>query len=440
MARQTDRSAHQRDSQQMSLDVSPAEIFSHLTPTRVGETDRDYLEEVLNAGFHNTTDPAKIFSRFEAAFADRFGVRYAILHNSGTGTMQSCLLAKGIGPGDEVIVPTLTAIATAFVVLQCGAVPVFADIDPNTFNIDPADVERKITPHTKAIIPVSLYGLAPDFDPLMELARRHDLVVIEDNAQCILGTYKERLVGTIGHAASFSFQASKHMTSGGDGGVVICDDENFARNIRKRAAVGFRTLGAKPGDVFVPKDVRQDWAFERHDVMGYNFRMSAVQAALGFAQLERLDYLVAARRYIAGQYEAVVREERCDWLKTPFVPEGSTHTFWTYVCRLDEQALGIDWRAFRKVFIEQGGDGLYSAWRPVHLEPVFTKLAFYGRPEQAPNFDPRYKGSVKSYQRGDCPVCEAIQPHLCQFKTSMQTLDLVDQQVEALRKTIRYFA
>src|SRR5262245_42321472 len=128
MSSQTERSAPLTHAKQMSHDRSPAEIFSHLTPTRVGKADRSYLEEVLNAGFHNTTDPAKIFSRLETAFAERFGVRYAILHNSGTGTMQSCLLANGIGPGDEVIVPTLTAIATAFVVLQCGAVPVFADI------------------------------------------------------------------------------------------------------------------------------------------------------------------------------------------------------------------------------------------------------------------------------------------------------------------------
>ncbi len=420
-------------------DLPPAELFSHLPPNRVGDQDRRYLNEVLDAGFRNTEDPANIFARLESAFAERFGVRYAILHNSGTGTMQSCLLAAGVGPGDEVIVPPLTALSTAIVVVQCGAVPVFADIDPDTFNIDPADIARKITPHTRAIIPVSLYGLPPDYDRIMELASRHDLTVIEDNAECFLAEYKGRMVGAIGHAASFSFQASKHMTSGGDGGVVITDDEQYARQIRKRAVLGYRTLGAKPGEMTVPRDVRQDYAFERHDVMGYNFRMSAVQAALGLAQLERLDLLVAARVYIARQYEQVIREEHCDWLIPPVVPEGSTHTFWTYVCKLDEEKAGVDWRTFRKTFIEHGGDGLYSAWRPVHLEPVFRDLAFYARPEQAPNFDPRYEGNVKSYQPGDCPVCESLQPRLCQFKTSMQTLDKVASQVDALRRTIRHF-
>jgi dTDP-4-amino-4,6-dideoxygalactose transaminase len=307
------------------FELSAGEIFSRLPPNRVGELDRRYLNEVLDAGFRNTEDPANIFARLESAFAERFGVSYAILHNSGTGTMQSCLLAAGIGPGDEVIVPPLTALATAIVVVQCGAVPVFADIDADTFNIDPADVARRITPHTRAIIPVSLYGLPPDYDGIMELARRHGLTVIEDNAECFLAEYKGRLVGTIGHAASFSFQGSKHMTTGGDGGVVITDDEEYARNIRKRATLGYRTLGAKPGDVFVPRDVRQDHAFERHDIMGYNFRMSAVQAALGLGQLERLEALVAARVYIARQYEQVIRQEDCDWLIPPVTPEGRTH-------------------------------------------------------------------------------------------------------------------
>ncbi|MFV2070459.1 MAG: DegT/DnrJ/EryC1/StrS family aminotransferase, partial [Pirellulales bacterium] len=214
-------------------DLSPEELFRRLPARRVGDRDRQYIEEVLDAGFRNTADPANIFERFESAIARRFGVRYAILHNSGTGTMQSCLLAAGVGPGDEVIVPPLTAASTAYVVVQCGAVPVFADIDPDTFNIDPDVIARTITPHTRAIITVSLYGLPPDYDAIMQLAERHHLTVIEDNAECYLATYKGRLVGTIGHAASFSFQASKHMTSGGDGGVVITHDTTLARNIRK---------------------------------------------------------------------------------------------------------------------------------------------------------------------------------------------------------------
>jgi perosamine synthetase len=132
-------------------------------------------------------------------------------------------------------------------------VPVFADIDPHTFNVDPADVARKITPRTKAIIPVALYGLPPDLDPIMELAREHNLYVIEDNAQCYLGTYKGRIAGTIGHMASFSFENSKHITTG-DGGIVITDDEILARRIRKFHGLGFSTIEAMEGRVRLRRD------------------------------------------------------------------------------------------------------------------------------------------------------------------------------------------
>jgi perosamine synthetase len=419
--------------------LDPVEIFNRLPPNRCGEADRRYMAEVLDDGFGNR-ESAHMVGRFEVAFAEKFGARFAISHNSGTGTMLSCLLAAGVGPGDEVIVPAATMAATGMVVVQAGAVPVFADCDPRTFNINPADVARKITEHTRAIIPVSLFGLPADFDALQALAQPQGLTIIEDDAQCFLATYRGRLAGTIGRAASFSFQGSKHMTSGGNGGMVITDEEAYARNIRKAAVLGYRTLDAKPGATMIPRDERQDYAFERHDRFGYNFRLSAPQAALGLAQLERLDYLVAARRYIAGQYERVIREEKCEWLIPPHVPAGCTHSYWCYTCTLDTGRLGVDWRSFRKAFIEQGGDGLYGLWTPVHLEPVFRTLSFFGVPERSPNFDPRYKGQVKSYQAGDCPQVEAFRSKLCLFKTGMQRLEKIEAQVEALQKTIRYYA
>lgn len=420
--------------------LNAKEIFNHLPSNRCGETDRRYMNEVLEAGFSNKKESADMIGRFERAFAEKFGVKFAISHNSGSGTMLSCLFAGDIGPGDEVIVPTCTMAATAFVVLQCGAVPVFADSDPDTFTIAPDDIERKITEHTKAVIPVNIFGLPPDFDAILRFARKHNLIVIEDSAQCFLATYKGRLAGTIGHAGSFSFQCSKHMTTGGDGGMVIADDEEYARNIRKSAVQGYRTLEAKPGSTMIPRDIRQDWDFQRHDRLGYNFRMSAPQAALGMAQLERLDYLVAARRYIASQYESVIHDEKCEWLIPPFVPKERTHSYWCYPCKLDEEKLGIDWRQFRKTFIQKGGDGLYGLWTPVHLEPIFQTMAFYGSRERSPNFAPRYKGSIKSYNKGDCPNVERFRKYICLFKTGMQTLDKVNAQVEALRSTIRYYA
>jgi len=123
----------------------------------------------------------------------------------------------------------------------------------------------------------------------------------------------------------------------------------------------------------------------------------------------------------------------------PYVPEDCVHSYWCYACKLDEAMVGVDWRGFRRTYIEKGGDGLYGLWTPVHLEPVFQELSFYGRPERAPNFDPRYKGSVKAYREGDCPNAETYRKHLCLFKTGMQTLDKVNREIDALQATIRHY-
>jgi len=420
------------------LQLDAEEIFSHLPDNRVGQSERGYLEEILTAGFGNF-ESAGMLERFESRFAERFGVRYGISMNSGSGTLLSCLLAAGVGPGDEVICPVYGMPAAAFATVHAGAVPVLADCDPETYNIDPADIQRRITPFTKAIVVICHFGLPVEYDAIMQLAGEHDLIVIEDNAQCYLSLYKEKLVGTIGHAASFSFQGSKHMTTGGDGGIVITDDEAYGTRIRKASVHGYRTLTAKPGSTMIPRDDRQDWSYQRYDSLGYNFRMSAAQAALGLGQLERLDYLVAARRYIAARYEQVIREEKCEWLSIPTVPEGMTHSYFIYACKLDEEALGVDWRDWRKTFIEKGGDGLYGSCLPTHLEPIFQTMTWHGNAERAPHFDPRYRGDVKGYAAGDFPQVESFWKRLSCFRTSMQTLEKVEREVEALRAAIRVY-
>jgi perosamine synthetase len=420
------------------LQLDAKEIFSHLPAGRVGEADRRYMDEVLAAGFGNF-ESAGILERFESAFAEKFGVGYGISMNSGSGTLLSCLLAAGVGPGDEVICPVYGMPAAAFATVHAGAVPVLADCDPDTYNIDPKDVERRITPLTRAIVVICHFGLPVEFDAIMQLAEQHDLTVIEDDAQCFLSLYKDKPVGTIGHAASFSFQGSKHMTSGSDGGMVITDDEAFGTSVRKAAVHGYRTLTAKPGSTMIPRDERQDWSYQRYDSLGYNFRMSAPQAALGLGQLERLDYLVAARRYIAARYEEVIRGEKCEWLSTPVVPPGMTHSCYIYASKLDEKMLGVQWRDWRKTFIEKGGDGLYGSCLPTHLEPIFQTMTWHGEVERAPHFDPRYKGQVKSYTQGDYPNVESFWKRLSCFKTGMQTLSEVEKQVEALEAAIRAY-
>ena len=391
------------------------------TMTRISDKERAYVLEVLDTQFRASASGI-MTKRLEEKFAGKFGVKYAISHANGTMTMHSALAAAGVGRGDEVIVPPITMASTAFVTLHNNAVPVFADIDPKTFTIDPVDIEKRITPKTRAVIPVSLYGLTPDMDAIMEIARKHNLTVIEDDAQCFLGYYKGRIVGSIGHMASFSFQSSKHMTSG-EGGMLITDDEELANKARAFSNLGYAIVGGKPGEGKVSKETIQDPKYERHTSVGWNYRISELCAAVALAQLERLEELVAWRIEIARLYDEVVRS--CDWLVPQAVPEGYQHSYWTYVVKLENNG-AFSWYDFRKKYMELGGDGIYSAWQLNYLEPAF----------RGQKFD---ESQSQKYEAGLCPVAESIQPKLLQFKTNYMDMSTARQKAEALAKTIDYF-
>ena len=400
---------------------------------RFGDEELKYVKEVLDCGLGSSL-LGTMNQRLERAFAERFGMRYAITHNSGTSTMHSCLAAAGVGPGDEVIVPALTVISTAMVVIHQNAVPVFADIDPETFNMDPADVARRITRRTKAIIPVHLYGLPADMDPIMELAEKHNLTVIEDCAQCFLGEYKGRLAGTIGHMASFSFENTKHMSTG-DGGIVVTNSEELAEKVRKFQCQGYFTLSAESGQVRSKKFAFQDPKFKRHESLGWNYRLPEVAAAVGLAQLARLDGYVAKRRQIAAMYREAVGD--CPYMRPQVQPEGFVNAFWTFAVRYEgEEAIGVSWYDFADKFCEFGGDGVYSAWQVVYLEPAMAEQRFYGK--GCPVHCPLYEGKVE-WGPGLCPTAEKVQPQMMQFKNNIGDLNEAQEQADALRKTIDFF-
>jgi perosamine synthetase len=399
---------------------------------RFGEKELQYIKEVLDSGLAGSTF-GTMCQRFERKFAEKVGVKFAVAFNSGTSTMHSCLAAAGVGPGDEVIVPALTVISTASVVLHQNAIPIFADISADVFNIDPEDVKRKISPRTKAIIPVSLYGLPADFDPLMELAKRHNLTVIEDDAQAHLATYKGRTVGSIGHMASFSFENSKHMTTG-DGGMVTTNDELLAQKVRKHGSLGYAGMQAVSGTIKANKDIFQDPDYKRHDFFGWNYRMPEVAAAVGLAQLEKLDSFVSLRQKIAALYAQAI--EGCGWLIPQYVPEGYTNTYYTYAVRFEGKEIGVGWRDFRRKYMEYGGDGMYGAWSVVYLETVFQQGNFYGK--GCPLSCPLNRSPVR-YEKGLCPVAEEIQPKLMQFVNNYGSLEEAEPKAEALRKTIKFF-
>ena len=402
---------------------------------RFGEEELVYIKEVLDSGFGASTS-GSMNQRLERAFAKRFGVRSAITHCNGTATMHSYLAAAGVGPGDEVIVPAMTVISTAAVVIHQNAVPVFADIDRHIFNIDPADVARKITPRTKAIIPVGLYGLPADLEPIMAMAKEHNLYVIEDNAQCYLGMVNGRLAGSIGHMASFSFENSKHLSMG-DGGIVVTDDEVLAKRIRKFHGQGFTTIEAEEGRVRLRRDDFQNPNFKRHDMIGWNYRLPEVAAAIGLAQVERIDYYIKMRQDQATFFAEAI--EGCDYLIPQAVPDGFVNSYWTFAMVYEGvEAIGVPWADFRKKYMEFGGDGFYAAWQVVYMEPAMQNEVFYGK--GCPIHCPLYDGPKVEWGPGLCPVAEELQPKFMQLQLNYGTLEEAQVKADALRKTIAFYA
>lgn len=398
---------------------------------RVAPKAYEYTRQVLDFGFHNAHSVG-MTARLEREFAQRFGQTYGIAHANGTCTMQTALMAAGVGAGDEVIVPAFTVFSTPAAALHCNAVPVIVDVDPDTWTISVEAIREHLTPRTRAIIPVAICGLPADLDPIMALAEAHDLVVIEDNAQSILGSYKGRLAGSIGHFASFSFQSSKTVTCG-DGGILICSDDALALAARKAATIGFKDLTLKPGDNVVSEQLRCQPGYQRHDSLGWNQRLPEIAAAVALAELERVEELAQMRTYSAKAFEQVVGG--CSWLVPQSTPEGYVNAYWTYVVRITRD--DVVWPDLLSAFIELGGDGFYGSYQPAHLEPVFGNLK--RAVAENPGRYPHFAGRLPGYERGSCPVWERIQPRILMLKTNTFDTAQADRQAEILAETLKRF-
>lgn len=291
---------------------------------RISQLERDYVNQVLDSAF--TTSLNSVFNnRLETAFAKKFNQAYAIGHCNGTATLHTAVAALGLKPGDEVVVPALTMTSTSLGVLHNGSIPVFADSDLDTFEISAESIEKVITPQTKAIMTVSLFGLAPDYDKILDICKRHNLYLIEDNAECYLGKYKGKYVGEFGDFSSFSFQASKHLTAG-EGGMLLCNKEELADNARRFNCLGYAGVNARQGKI-TRNDI-QDPQYSRHISLGFNYRMSELQAACALGQLERVDELVSNRIKVAKIFDEVIKDQNL--LKRQAEPEGYVNSYWSY--------------------------------------------------------------------------------------------------------------
>ena len=366
---------------------------------------RDFIADVFKRN-----DEYSLTQEFEEKFCEKFGVDYSVAINSATSGLHAALAAAGVGPGDEVIQPSVTVIMDAYATLYLGATPVFVDINPETWNIDVNEIEKSITEKTKAIIVVSLYGLPVDIDPIMDLARKHNITVIDDSAETVLSDYKGKYSGTCADIGVFSFEKTKHITSGSEGGMVVTNSKELAEKVRKFGGIGYKNLTATAGRTSLASSVFQNPNYERFDSMGYNYRMNLVTAACGLANFEILDQLIDRRKEIGSMFLEAV--DGCSWIKTQKVEDYCEHSYYTFAFLYEHTE--VSWEQFYNTYIEMGGDGFYACWKNPYLEP-----------------------SLKSkFSTVSCPIAEEYQKKLMCFKTNYRDLGLAQRKVNVLKNLI----
>jgi len=280
----------------------------------IGEKELNNVVEAVTTGW--VSSKGKFIPQFEKEFAKYCGVKYGIATCNGTAALHLALKALGIGEGDEVIVPTLTFVATANAVAYCNAKPVFVDSHPDYWCLDPDKIEERITPRTKAIIPVHLYGHPCEMESIMDIAQRHNLYVVEDTAEAHGAEYKEQKTGSFGDISCFSFYGNKIITTG-EGGMCLTNNQELA----EKMAI-LRNQGMSPNNRY--------W----HDVVGFNYRMMNIQAALGVAQLEKLDKFVEKKREVARLYNSLLKDVNSIALP-PEMP-WAKNVYWMYSVLIDD--------------------------------------------------------------------------------------------------------
>ncbi len=324
----------------------------------IEQDDIQAVVDVLKSDFL-TTGPK--IAEFEQTVADYVGAKYAVAISNGTSALHAACFAAGIEPGDEVITTPLTFAASANCVLYCGGTPVFADVDPKTYNIDPEDIRRKITDRTKAIIAVHLAGQPCDMDAIHSIAREHGLIVIEDGAHALGSVYKGKKVGSMSDMTTFSFHPVKPITTG-EGGMIVTDNEDFYKKM-----VLFRSHGITRDDSMMTRN-DGPWFYQQFD-LGYNYRITDIQCALGCSQMKKLDRFLACRKEIVARYNEAFAD--CDNIITPYQlsdTESGWHLYIIQVKNCDR----------RQVFenMREKGIGVNVHYIPVYMHPYYQEHGY----------------------------------------------------------------
>ena len=317
----------------------------------IGEEEIEAVVRVMRGGpLTNALGAGPEVTKFEENYAKFADVKHAVAVNSGTAALHSAIVAAGVKPGDEVILPSFTFVATAEAVVMAGGKPVFTDIDPETFNISPIEIKKNVTKQTRAIVPVDLYGFSAEAKPIKEIAMEHGLVVVEDAAQAHGATYKGKPLGVLSDAACWSLYASKNITTG-EGGVVTTDSDDVAETLRL-----IRTHGEKAKYASL--------------MLGHNYRMSEIQAAIGLVQLEKLPAFVAKRRKNAQRLTKIIA--KTDRLQLPKETKDKLHSWYLYTIRLRDGNEAERDKILEELKKKGIGAAVYYV-HPVHTMPYYRE-------------------------------------------------------------------
>jgi perosamine synthetase len=387
----------------------------------IGQEELQAAKEVIESGvlsqfigaWHPDFLGGPKVREFESQCASYFGVKHAITVNSWTSGLIAAVGAIGIQPGDEVIVPPWTMCASATAILHWNAIPVFADIDPRTFCLDPKSVEANITPYTKAIMAVDIFGQSADMDALMAIAKRHGLKVISDTAQAPGAKYKGQYAGTLADVGGFSLNYHKHIHTG-EGGILVTNDDEIAKRlqlIRNHAEAVVEGMGVT----------------DLTNMVGYNFRLGEIECAMGITQLKKLQFYLESRQHIAKVLTD--RLKTLPGLTTPFLTPDFTHAFYVYPMVLDIEKLGVTRARIIEALSAEGVTGLGNGYQNIHLLPIFQKKIAYGS-KGFPWISDFCNREVE-YTKGICPIAEKLHDETY-LGFPMCLHDLTDENVEMI--------
>jgi perosamine synthetase len=401
------------------------EKFKKYNP--IGKEERDAAIDVINTGvlskflgtWSNDFFGGDKVQLFERQCEDFFNVKNAVVVNSWTSGLIAAVGAIGIEPGDEVIVSPWTMSASATAILHWNAIPVFADIELETFNLDPVSVEKNITPYTKAILSIDIFGHSANMDALQAIARKHNLKIISDTAQAPGAKYKDQFAGTIADIGGYSLNYHKHIHTG-EGGIIVTNNDNFANKLR---------LIRNHAEAVVKSKGEVDLA----NMVGYNFRLGEIECAMGIEQIKKLPRLVEDRQSIADRLTNGLSS--LEGLRLPIVKDRCTHVYYVYPMVLDLGVLKCSRRKIVEALQAEGVQGISSGYQNIHLLPMYQNKIAFG--SKGFPWTSEVCKRVVNYDKGICPVAENLQDEtyisfgICQYDLNNAEIDLI---IKAFKK------